>query len=347
MVGLKWEHKQCLCTLMRKMGRRLRNQVQWTLAVTFVALIGFEYATADSISSAANGPPPNGAAPPELRGTAAECSPKSVALSRHLIANELSRVNQLNPIWFNDLTEDELSERQKQSLANIVMSNAGAHLLNAEGSPLIEIETSYLRPLDLDRIPMGQIANNTLFARMMQLKQSSHLRSIPISIDLLRNYPNQRCYRVGERANGKFVLVLGISVGPMEHLMDVVYNIPSKLRVSQPIEWHRAQVSLIVHQLSYEIVLHQTEGHNLSSTKCPTQVADITYIGPTNMIPIAAAAHQSPVAIGTSGLVINNHTVMHLERLFDDYTRPAVSTCLRQLFEFYLNSKQLPLSGLE
>lgn len=324
----------------------MSSTLYWALIVALVALISTNYVACDATFSISANP---NASDSTKRSLGTKCNPKSVSLARHSIASELNYINQFSSIWFNDLTEDELSERQKQSLASIVMSNGGSQLLNAEGLPLVEVETSYFRPLDLDRIPMGQIANNTLFSRLMQLKQSSYTRSIPISIDLIRQYPNQRCYKTNDGGTSakRFVLVFGVSVGPFEHLMDVVYNIPSKLRYSQPIDWHRAQVSLIVHQLSYEIVLHQSADYKLSAGKCPIQVTDITYVGPTNMRPDLASTYKSPVAIGASGMAINNHTTALLERLFDDYTRPAISARLRQLFEFYLNSKQLPLSGLD
>lgn len=289
-----------------------------------------------------------------------KCNPRSVVLARHMLAHELNHINQFNSIWFNDLDEDEILDRQKQSLGNIVMSGGGSQLLNNDGLPLIEIESSYFRLLDLNNIPPVQSdENSTLFNRLLQLKLShrnnnlgNQLRSNlrPISINLMRFYANQRCYMVDN--DNKFVLIFGVTIGPIEHLMDVVYNIPNKLRLSQPIEWHRAQVRVIVPEVSYEIVLHQSSAYKLNSNRCPIQVANVTFTAQpnlkTNLISKLSSSGSSssrptPVMISASGLVINNQTVMHLERLFDDYTRPTITSRLHKMLEFYLNSKYLPL----
>lgn len=252
------------------------------------------------------------------KGGVQKCTRQSMILARQTLMNELELVNNYSQVWFSDLDKDELLEEQKQSLGNIIMSGSAGQLLNGDGQPLFELEASYFRPTGGSG---GQ----------------------PISIKLVRRHPD-RCYLHHDKA--QFTYVLGLSVGPIEHYLDLVYNFPKELRLSQPISWRRAQVRLSIPRMQYEITLKQTADYSLngplasSGNLCPLEVSDVTYLSN-----VGSSMPAGPVGLVASGLATTNQTSAHLERLFNDYTRPTVSGRLRQLLKFYLNSKTLPLAS--
>lgn len=258
-----------------------------------------------------------------------KCSRQSVILARQMLIHELELTTSYNPIWFNDFDRDEMIEEQKQSLSNIVMSGAGTTLLNSDGQPLMEIEASYFRPLGANSHYRQSTANVT----SRQMAAVPNQTTQPISIKLIRRH-SDRCYLHNEKA--QYTYVIGISVGPFEHNLDVVYNLPKELRLSQPLDWRYAQISLLVPRMVYEITLKQPADYKLNSIGgCPLEVSDVTFI--------SSSANKSQFSILTSGLANNNQTAKQIDRLFDDYTRPAVSNRLRQVLKFYLNTKTIPL----
>lgn len=300
-----------------------------------------------------------------------KCSRQSVILARQMLMHELDEINSYNSIWFNDLDKDELVEEQKQSLANIIISGLGSTLLDADGRPLIEIETSYFRPFNLNQLPgpgtqiintpLSTIAPSTARSGQMllqpqhpqppQLPQQQH-----INIKLVRRHPD-KCYLINYGNSVKpseFTYVFGLTIGPIEHHLDVVYNLPKELRLSQPIDWRYAQVRIIVPRLHYEVTLKQLANYKLAGSKLDANVSDSTlsynrneWRCPLEMADVAflnSASAKPQVAVVASGLATTNQTLMHLERLFNDYTRPMVTSRLRQVLKFYLKSKTLPLS---
>lgn len=245
-----------------------------------------------------------------------KCTKQSILLARQMLAHELVHINQFNSIWFNDLDKDELLEGQKHSLSNIVMSGAGASLLNSNGQPLIEIESSYFRQ------------------QQQQQQQGGHAQNQPITIKLTRRHAD-RCYLSTEKR--QFTYILGLSLGPLEHHLDVVYNLPKDIGLSQPLSWRYGQISVSVPKMNYEISLRQVapDNGNHLIAGCPLEISDVTYLQNT---------HAPSASIQSFGLAVNNQTLQQIDRLFDDYTRPTVSARLRQMLKFYLNSKTLPLA---
>jgi len=245
------------------------------------------------------------------------CSRQSIVLAKQALAHELNTINSFNSIWFNDLDKDELIDVQKESLGNIVMSGAGGQILGTDGRPLFELEASWFRPGQ----PSGYGTNRSEPAEGIQMK-------------LLRRHPD-RCELDTTRA--RYTYVFGLILGPIEHNLDLVYNLPKELRFSQPTDWTYGQARLIVPKMSYEITLQQNANYKLNSPSgCPLEVSDVTYL--------SSAPYKSQVSVLTSGLATTNQTSMNLERLFNDYTRPTVSSRLKQALKFYLNAKTLPLS---
>lgn len=275
------------------------------------------------------------------------CSQQSMVLARQMIIHELETLNGLNSIWFNDFDQAELIERQKQSLSNIVMSGAATRLLNSDGQPLMEIEASYFRPISghTYRQHFSSVANTTTIMRRSQninnnnghQSMSAHIPQ-PITLRLMRRHQD-KCYL--NEAGTHFNYVLAISVGPLEHNLDVIYNLPKELRLSQPLDARFAQISLIIPRLTYQITLKQVANYKLLMApetisarwnSCPLEVSDVTFV-----------SSKSSPSIVISGLAANNQTAMQVDRIFDDYSRPAISHRLRQMLKFNLNTKTLPL----
>lgn len=288
-----------------------------------------------------------------------KCTRQSIVLARQTLMHELDQMNDFNSIWFNDLAKDELIEEQRQSLSKIVMSGAGTQLLNGDGQPLVEIESSYFRPIGSGQHPNAVPTSRSMAAgalpldQQQQQQQQSHLGLSnnllqPINIKLIRRHQQDRCYLHTEK--DQFTYVVSLSLGPIEHNLDVVYNLPRELRISQPVDWTYGQIRMHIPRMNYEVSLKQAASYKLNgsgisnnngqqSHGCPLEIADVTYLsgGPS--------LGPQTVSIETSGLAVTNQTMLQLERLFDDYTRPTVSSRLRQMLKFYLNSKTLPLSA--
>ena len=291
-----------------------------------------------------------------------KCARQSIILARQMLAHELNHLNQFNAFWFNDLDQDELIESQKHSLSNIVMSGASNSLLNSNGQPLIEIESSYFRQSSPASHHSGQSNRSA---------PPATTAPAGVTLRLLRKHQD-RCHLNSER--GHFSYTVGLSIGPIEHHLDVIYNLPKDLRLSQPIDWHYGQIAISVPRMHYEVSFRQAAhyrldgggsapsqqqpvGHNQAT--CPLEISDLTYLpgGATSASTHSqhqqqqqqqqpASKHHVPnVSITSSGLALNNQTRVQIERLFDDYTRPAVSQRLRQMLKFYLNSKTFPLAA--
>lgn len=305
---------------------------------------------------------------------AQKCSKQSILLARQALMHEFELINNYNKLWFNDLDQDELVEEQKHSLSNIIMSSASQQLLNDNGLPLFEIESSYFRPLSLNQLPIAMLNNNssqqystTAINNLPQQQQQQPIReqqkqqqqqqysahttssNLAVGIKLMRR--KDRCYLSGDKSY--YIYNVGVSVGPIEHNLDVVYNLPKELRLSQPIDWRYAHIKLIVPKMNYEVTLRQVASYKLINKvnehqkACPQELIDVTYLN-SRINEVEANSSNTlsnyKFAIIANGLPKNNQTLMHLERIFVDYTRPTISKRLRQVLKFYLNSKTLPLS---
>lgn len=287
---------------------------------------------------------------------ARKCSKRSMILARQALMHELELIDSYNAFWFNDLDKDELVEEQKHSLGNMIMSSAGQELLNDNGQPLFEIESSYFRPLGMNQLAAA-VSNNPPSINNAQQQQSTTTSNQAISIKLMRR--KDRCYLSGDKSH--YIYNVCLSVGPIEHNLDVIYNLPKELRLSQPLDWRYAQIKLIIPRMNYEITLKQEANYKLINKvndhgrACPQELLDVTYLNNgANDGAVAANNDTSTntdslltnykVAIIANGLAKTNQTLMHLERIFNDYTRPTISNRLRQVLRFYLNSKTFPLS---
>lgn len=314
-----------------------------------------------------------------------KCAKQSIILARQMLTYELDMMNDYLPVWFNDLDKDELIEEQKQSLSNIVMSGEGRKLLNSGGQPLFEIESSYFRPIT-SLLPQGNglfsdkkfaseqrslIANSfgaSSSARNASLapnsfSKSANVNNRHINLKILRRHQDKCILNIEKQY---YSYAFALSIGPFEHHLDVVYNLPHDLLISQPISWRYAQVITVVPRMSYEIILKQSidlsehlNKHNDSfkaatleqqsidkrtlnsnfretlPVTCPSiEIKEVTYI----------SQQADKLSITSQGLSLNNQTRLQIKRLFDDYTRPTVSQRLKQMLKFYLSNKTLPLS---
>jgi hypothetical protein len=279
-------------------------------------------------------------------GVYQKCARQSIILARQMLVHELTHINQFNSFWFSDLDKDELIESQKHSLSNIVMSGDSTSLLNSKGQPLIEIESSYFKQTQHSYMANNNANNNN-----------------SLTIRLLRKHQD-RCHLNTDRS--QFSYTVGLSVGPVEHHLDVIYNLPKDLRLSQPIDWRYGQIVVYVPRMHYEVSFRQLHDYKLGGggsqqahrrgaaggQSCPLEVSDVTFL---TAAPAGGHSQQQQqqqrssrypahgITITSSGLAFNNQTQLQIERLFDDYTRPMVSSRLRQLLRFYLNSKTFPL----
>lgn len=265
------------------------------------------------------------------------CSRQSVILARQMLASELDAINLYKSIGFYDSDRDELFDLQRESLARVIMSGSTDQLLN-EGKSILDIEASYFRPASLRPIPMVPSSS-----RSIQEMFSNHYRGAgsvphqPFTLRLMRRH-NDKCFL----HKNKFVFVFGLSLGPFEHNLDVVYNMPKELQLTQPIAWKYAQVKMLIPRMNYEISIRQAANYKLNQAECPLEVADVTYLG--TGLQQGGNKPQHIMLLG-SGLAENNQTNKQLEQMFTDYTRPTISNRLRQVLRFSLNSKTLPLSS--
>lgn len=246
------------------------------------------------------------------------CTRQSMLLARQALSHELDTINAFNAIWFADLDKDELIEKQRAALANIIVSGLSHQLLDAEGQPVFELEASYFRTSIANQLPGRLLAPQ------------------PISIKLIRRHTD-KCFL--HKDKNHYTYLVGVTVGPIDHNLDVAYNLPKEFRLGQPIGWHYAQLRVSVPKLSYEVSLKQVADYNLTSASgCPLEVAELNLLGSSQPSKLA-------VSVVANGLAANNQTVLNIERLFNDYTRPTIAQTLRQVLKFYLNSKTLPLAA--
>lgn len=267
-----------------------------------------------------------------------KCTRQSIMLARQMLVLEFNHINNFMSMWFNDLDKEELTAGQRHSLANIVMSGQGARLLHPNGQPLIELESSYFR----GRAPG---------ASQHQHYNASGAQNEPATIKLIRRHQD-RCSLNGDKM--QFTYAIGLAIGPLEHHLDVVYNLPKDLGLGQPLDWRYGQIVVHVPKMIYEVTLKQMSNYTLNSlspfsSNCLLEVSEVTYLAaglPTARQPGQQHHTGKPQAsITSSGLAANNQTALQLERLFDDHTRPTISRRLRQMLKFYLNTKTLPLAS--
>lgn len=280
-----------------------------------------------------------------------------------MLVHELNQMNNYMPIWFNDLDKDELIESQRHSLSNIIMSGFGTKLLHSNGQPLVEIESSYFR--SARPASFGHNSHHYNSNNVNGTSSRYSTSQAPLSIKLIRRHQD-RCYLNIDKS--QFTYVIGLSIGPIEHHLDVLYNLPKGLSLGQPIDWRYGQITLHVPKMIYEVTLRQLSTYKLSSlspftSNCPLDIVDVLYLPPnlyTTSAPpstlqtdgqqqlatnsIGANTNKPPMSITSSGLPLNNQTLLQVERLFDDYTRPTISRRLRQMLKFNLNTKTLPLA---
>lgn len=264
--------------------------------------------------------------------TVQRCTRQSVVLARQTLSHELDTINAFNSIWFNDLDRDELVEDQRNSLASIIVSGLASQLLDEEGQPMFELEASYFRSFNANQLPAR------LASQSGAEGQHHEPAGQPIAIKLARRHAD-RCYL--HREKNLYTYLLGLTVGPIEHNLDVAYQLPKEFRLGQPVGWRYAQLRVLVPKMNYEVSLRQVANYSLggggNQLGCPLELAELAFMG-------SGQPSKMAVAVVANGLAANNQTLMHLERLFNDYTRPTISRRLRQVLKFYLNSKTLPLS---
>lgn len=280
-----------------------------------------------------------------------KCNSRSLKLARQMLAHQFESINQYNSIWFNDLDLDEIRDGQKQSLANMFLmsemmpkSQRESLIVDSRTNlPLIEIESSGFKPLSLASSASGLKLKPLIEAIN---NPSSHKQHQQISIKLLTDEEAsiEEGHSCQVEEKGSILYTFGLSLGPFEHNLDVVYNLPKELRISQPIDWRYAQIKLIVPLMVYKVTLRQQADHKLAASKCPLEVAEVTYLGSSLNGGPRTRSGQPQVAILAAGMAATNQTISQLERLFGDYTRPSMSRRLRQVLRFHLNSKTLPLS---
>lgn len=301
-------------------------------------------------------------ASPSPPATHQKCTKQSIILARQMLAYELDKINSYSAFWFTDLDKDELIEEQKQSLSSMVMSGSGRKLLNSNGQPLFEIESSYFKPALIDS-PLTErgFASNKFTQRNFTTSSSSSSSNEninkQINIKLIRRHAD-RCTLNSEKHYYNYAFAL--SLGPFEHHLDVVYNLPKDLSLSQPIEWRYGQIKLLVPRMNYEIILKQSVDlvdylHIVNGTRSspasnvflpirrslplvcpPIELREVTFV--------PSSTQQNSLEIHSRGLDVNNRTKLQMQRIFDDYTRPTISQRLKQMLRFYLSNKTLPLS---
>ena len=322
-------------------------------------------------TSAANGPGRPYYLPAQVSSVNApnriikKCTRQSIILARQMLVHELNQMNNLMPMWFNDLDKDEIIESQRHSLSNIVMSGFGTQLLHSDGQPLVEIESSYFRSARPGSFNhnLHHYNNNYIDGTPNRYQNAQAPPTPALSIKLIRRHQD-RCYLNTDKS--QYTYVIGLSIGPIEHHLDVLYNLPNGLGLGQPTDWRFGQITLHVPKMIYEITLKQLANYKLSSlspftSNCPLDIVDVLYLPPNlyttsasmqtggqqqqlerNLI--GANTNKPPMSITSWGLPLNNRTILQVERLFDDYTRPTISRRLRQMLKFNLNTKTLPLA---
>lgn len=249
------------------------------------------------------------------------CSRQSMASTKQYLTYQLESTNIFNNIWFNDLDREELLEEQRASLASIIMANESREAefyMNSVGQPTFEVEASYFRPVSSPDSPS-----------IINMKVVKEFKS--------RCHPDEQ--------KGKIVYHFAVSVGPFEHNLDVIYHLPRKLQLSQPIEWRYAQVNIMVQQMIYEIELSQGNFKSILDG-CSLEVTDVTYLSRLSSRSQARQITRKAFeVVSVSGIALTNETAPNLDRFFDDYTRPAVSSRVKHALRFYLGDKTLPLEA--
>ena len=294
-----------------------------------------------------------------LNGTNHKCSKQSITLAHQFLTYELGKIEDQLTLWLNDLDKDELIEEQRQSLSNMVMSGVGKRLLNSNGQALLDVETSYFqlfageeRSKLVNSARNFTAAPNSMSAPNIGPKRPN--KSGGNNLRLTRRHQNKCLVNVDKQY---YTYTFGLSLGPFEHHLDVIYNLPKDLRLSQPIEWRYAQVTILVPRMNYEVVLRQpfdlveqldeNVPRSIGNDKrtitresfpfaCPPiEIKELTYL----------PQQAEQLSILSQGLAKNKQTRLQLERLFDDYTRPTVSRHLKEMLRFHLSDKTLPLSA--
>lgn len=275
------------------------------------------------------------------------CKRQEFTLVRQLLSLEIDSINHLSQAIFTDLSREEIVDMQKSSLARMIMSDESNRLLDPNGQPMFEVESSYLRPLNFSQLSPSMLKSMQLVLDDHHKQKRQHLHydhPEPISVKFFASEKHDKCFI--DKNKNHYVYKTVLAVGPIEHNLDVIYHLPKELRLSQPIDWRYAQIRLIVPRSLYEFSLHQdriTTNENNNNNQhdqagCTLRVADVTYISNSSGHP------KPPIAITANGLARNNQTMLNLERLFDDYTRPTILSRLKSVLNYQLSAKTLPLS---
>lgn len=252
-----------------------------------------------------------------------KCSNNSIILTRQFLIHQLDTINALTNIWFNDVDTDEIMEQQKKSLARLIMTSNGnlnSKVLNSDGQPPIEVETSYFRP--------ASAFKKDLDGPVMITPEDTQ----PISIKLIGRY-RDKCILNHESTHYNYQFA--VSIGPFIHSLDIIQHLPRELKLSQPIDWRYFQVRLLIQRMVYEVTIRQTLDHSLLAG-CPIELTDMNYINLKQTRPFKWML--------VKGYGINKDSRFNLTRIFDDYTLPAVSKRLKSVLRFQMNGKSLPLS---
>lgn len=263
------------------------------------------------------------------------CSTQSIVRARQYINYQLESINNLINVWLNDVDGQEIMDQQKKSLATLMLATGDPtnrlqmnsnQILNSEGQPYIEIESSYFKPLDA-------------FSKVKEvaslLRIPANETSQPISIKLMRRYKD-KCYL--DPVNGSHIYQFAISVGPFVHSLDFIEHLPRELRLSQPIDWHYCQTRMLVQRMIFEVSLRQRSEQSLSHG-CPLELLEVTHLKhlkqrPYKLMIINGFGSRNETEIANQ---------LSISRFFEDYTLPSLTSRIRQLLRFHFEGESLPI----
>lgn len=289
-----------------------------------------------------------------------KCSRRSILLARQTLNHEFNLANLHNFAWFSDSTKEEIEEDTRNSLSELV--RIGEYESTYE--PIFEVVSSYFRFTSTLTQTLDQ--QQTSNARSMHLRSTfrglhmpelnSSTNSAPIQVyqdsiqnqrqkeSIIYNHKQGPSVRLDIRhtdmchynSDSKiFTYKFGVSIVPLEHHLDLIFNYPKEIKRTQPNAWTYSTAILSIPKLNFEVTIKQDNGYTLDSPKCPIEIANVAYM---------QIANRNDIKMQITNVAATNQTKAHLVRLFDDFTRPAVTDRLIELLRFQLSGKTLPLS---
>lgn len=264
------------------------------------------------------------------------CSAQSIVRARQYINYKLDTINNLINVWLNDVDSQEIMEQQKRSLANLILTTDEStsnrpsinsnQVLNNEGQPYIEIESSYFKPLEA-------FSKDVELAKLMRIPAGE--TPAPIGLRLIRRYRDKCHLNMAEFAH---VYQFAISVGPFVHSLDFIQHLPHELRLSQPIDWHYCQARMLIQRMIFEVSLRQRSTGSLAAG-CPLELIDVTHLKHLKQRPYKLMLIKGFSSRNETDLA----NQLSLSRFFDDYTLPSLTNRVRHLLRFHFEGESLPL----